>query len=82
MTHHYKNLLLNMPVRHLINKLAPDWSGLKEQIQRMQGLDIRHFFILASAEKIQQTLNAANSLMMYGEQFAWFAGTKVGRGFS
>ena len=78
MTHHYKNLLLNLPVRHLINKLVTgDMKMIKEQIQRIQGLDIRHFFILASQENIQNTLNAANQLRMYGEQFAWFAGTKV-----
>jgi len=77
MTHHYKNLLLNLPVRHLINKLVTgDMKMIKEQIQRIQGLDIRHFFILASQENIQNTLNAANQLRMYGEQFAWFAGTK------
>ena len=77
MTPHYKNLLRNMPVRHMIKKLAPEWQELLEQLQMMQYLDIKHFFILAKAERIQQTLNAANSLMLYGEQYAWFAGTKV-----
>ena len=33
MTHHYKNLLLNLPVRHLINKLVTgDMKMVKEQI--------------------------------------------------
>ena len=77
MTHHFKNLLRNMPVRHLIKRLADGWRDLQEQLQMMQDLDIKHFFILARAERIQQTLNAANSLLMYGEQYAWFAGTKV-----
>jgi len=77
MNHHYKNLLLNMPVRHIINRLETmNKEALKEQIKRLHMLEIRNFFILGTSENIQMALSAANDLMYYGEQFAWFAGTK------
>ena len=45
--HHYKNLLLNMPVRHIINKMETDMDKLKMQIARIEKLEINNFFILA-----------------------------------
>ena len=78
MNHHYKNLLLNMPVRHIVNRLeTSSKENLKEQIQRLHMLEIRNFFLLGSSESIHMALKAANNLKYYGEQFAWFAGTKV-----
>ena len=78
MNHHYKNLLLNMPVRHIVNRLeTSSMENLKEQIQRLHMLEIRNFFLLGSSENIHMALQAANELMYYGEQFAWFVGTKV-----
>ena len=78
MNHHYKNLLLNMPVRHIINRMETmNREALKEQFKRMHMQEIRNFFILGTTENIQMALSAANELMYYGNQFAWFAGTKV-----
>ena len=50
MNHHFKNLLLNMPVRHIFNKLMPDNGSLAEQIKRMTSMEIKNFFILARQE--------------------------------
>ena len=47
MTHHYKNLLVNLPVRHILTKIEPDDNMLKMQIERMLSMDISNFFILA-----------------------------------
>ena len=47
MNHHFKNLLLNMPVRHMFNKLMPSNGSLAEQIKRMTSMEIKNFFILA-----------------------------------
>ena len=78
LNHHYKNLLYNMPVRHTINRLETmNKEALKEQFKRMHMQEIRNFFILGTTENIQMALSAANDLMYYGEQYAWFAGTKV-----
>ena len=78
MNHHYSNLFINMPVRHLINKLETSNKGsLTAQIKRMGDLEISNFFILGSNNNIKMVLEVANELKMYGEQYAWFAGTKV-----
>ena len=78
MNHHYKNLLLNLPVRHIINKIETiNREALKEQLRRMYLQEIRNFFFLGTSENIHMALSAANELMYYGNQFAWFAGTKV-----
>jgi len=77
MNHHYSNLFINMPVRHLINKLeTSDKGSLTAQIKRMGDLEISNFFILGSNNNIKMVLEVANELKMYGEQYAWFAGTK------
>ena len=46
MDHHYKSLLLNMPVRHIINKLKTSSSELKQQLIRLDTMKIKNFFIL------------------------------------
>ena len=40
------SLLLNMPIRHIITKLATSSSGIKEQLVRMEQMNIKNFFIL------------------------------------
>ena len=101
--HHYKNLLLNLPVRHLISRLSLDSDQqLAAQLTRLNKMDLNNFFILGSPSTIHTVLQvivvlflsishhaptnhftalwlrqvATRDLMMYGEKFAWFAGTK------
>jgi len=76
MDHQYKSLLLNMPVRHIINKVKTSDSDLKMQLSRLEQMDIKNYFILGSSETIKSVYMVANELKMYGEKYAWFAGTK------
>ena len=47
-THHYNTLLLNMPVRHMINRLQlGDRAQLAAQLRRIVSLEVRNFFVLA-----------------------------------
>ena len=46
MTHHYKNLLMNMPVRHVIDKMETEREKLEEQITKYVKMDILNFFLL------------------------------------
>ena len=47
-THHYNTLLLNMPVRHMINRLQlGDRDQLAAQLRRIVSLEVRNFFVLA-----------------------------------
>ena len=47
MTHHYKNLLMNMPVRHAFEKIEPEDQKLKEQITKFVEMDIMNFVLLS-----------------------------------
>ena len=47
MGHHYKNLLVNMPVRHTISTMDTNNERLTHQFQRYMNMDIMNFFILA-----------------------------------
>ena len=47
MTHHYKNLLMNMPVRHILDKMETEDEKLEEQITKFVKMDIMNFFILS-----------------------------------
>jgi len=76
MDHQYKSLLLNMPVRHIINKVKTSSTDLKKQLTRLDDMDINNYFILGNADTLKQVYDAANELKMYGEKYAWFAGTK------
>ena len=76
MTHHNFNLLIN--IRKSFEKLdTTDKASLTAQIKRMEDFKISNFFILGSNENIKMVLELANELKMYGEKYAWFAGTKV-----
>ena len=48
MDHQYKSLLLNMPVRHIINKVKTTESELKAQLKRLDEMDINNYFILGT----------------------------------
>jgi len=76
MNHQYKSLLLNMPVRHLINKLKTSASEIKKQLMRIDEMDINNFFILGSPETLEKVFEIVNELKFYGEKYSWFAGTK------
>ena len=47
MSHHYNNLLINMPVRHTVSMMETSSAKLRRQLQRFVSMDILNFFILA-----------------------------------
>ena len=47
MSHHYKNLLLNMPVRHTLTMMEANSDRLGKQLQKFVSMDIMNFYILA-----------------------------------
>ena len=47
MTHHYKNLLMNMPVRHTFEKMETEHETLTEQITKFVKKDITNFVLLS-----------------------------------
>ena len=47
MSHHYENLLINMPVRHMMTMMETNSAKLSQQLQRFVSMNILNFFILA-----------------------------------
>ena len=47
MSHHYENLLINMPVRHMMTMMETNSAKLSQQLQRFVSMEILNFFILA-----------------------------------
>ena len=47
MTHHYKNLLMNLPVRHTLDKIEIEDEKLMEQIINYKNKTITTFVILS-----------------------------------
>jgi len=76
LNHKYRSLLLNLPVRHIIKPIETSMAGLKKQLMRLETVDIHNYFILGSISSIKSVYEAATALKMYGEKYAWFAGTK------
>ena len=47
MTHHNKNLLMNLPVRHSVEKIETEDEELEQQITKFVDMKIVNFFILS-----------------------------------
>ena len=47
MTHHYTNLMINMPVRHTMVKIEDEEEKLEQQIKRFADMDLTNFVILS-----------------------------------
>ena len=46
MDHQYYSLLLNIPVRQVINKTMESDLDIEAQLTRLEGMDINNYFIL------------------------------------
>ncbi|XP_023346465.1 ionotropic receptor 25a [Eurytemora carolleeae] len=76
MDHKYRSLLLNLPTRHIIKPLETTDAGIKDQLTRLESVDINNFFVLASLANLKMVYGVASRKGMTGEKYAWFAGTK------
>lgn len=71
MDHKYKNLLQNVPVRHVIVRAKEPGKEIISQLIRLRNLDIVNFFVLGGQETIKATLDAAQALNFTGRKYAW-----------
>ena len=77
MNYKYRSLLMNIPVRHLINKMKMDSMEQEKQLKMMTDIDLNNIFLLGKKSMIEQYLKAANKLKMHGIKYSWFAMSKV-----
>nr|ALG36131.1 ionotropic receptor 1 [Sclerodermus sp. MQW-2015] len=73
MDHKYKSLLLNVPTRHVINRISHSVEDVKLQLSRLRDLDIVNFFVLGDGVTVNRALEAAQSLNFTGRKYGWFA---------
>merc|ERR1719422_603704 len=76
MNYKYRSLLMNIPVRHLINKMKKDDMEKEKQLKMMTDIDLNNIFLLGRKSMIEQYLAVANKLKMYGMKYSWFAMSK------
>ena len=77
MNYKYRSLLMNIPVRHLINKMKMDSMEQEKQLKMMTDIDLNNIFLLGKKSMIEQYLRVANKLKMHGIKYSWFAMSKV-----
>ena len=77
MNYKYRSLLMNIPVRHLINKMKKDDMEKEKQLKMMTDIDLNNIFLLGRKSMIEDYLAVANKLRMYGIKYSWFAMSKV-----
>jgi len=76
MEYKYRSLLLNVPCRHLINKMRMGEQNVMEHLKLMNKIDLNNIFLLGKPENIARYLTVASSLGMVGKKYSWSALSK------
>lgn len=76
MDYKYKNLLLNIPTRHIIHMVKDQPAELRQQLRDLAKVDLNNFFVLGSTETISKVFSSGNNLKLIGAKYAWFGLTK------
>ena len=77
-----KNLLLNIPTRHVIDMIKENDAELRQQLKMLNEIALNNFFVLGSTEVISKVFRVGNSLKFIGSKYAWYGLTKVSKPFS
>lgn len=76
MDYKYKNLLLNIPTRHIIHKVKETDADIRVQLKKIADVDLNNFFVLGSMESISRVMSAGHALGLESNKYAWFGLTK------
>ena len=76
MDYKYRDLLLNVPTRHVIHSLEENDAGLRSQLRRIADIDINNFFILGSVQSVSKVLSIGQSIQLSGAKYAWYGLTQ------
>ena len=74
-----KNLLLNIPTRHVIDKIKDNEAELRQHLKMLAEIDLNNFFVLGSSDVISKVFSAGNSLKLIGPKYAWYGLTIVSK---
>ena len=77
-----KNLLLNIPTRHVIDMIKENDAELRQQLKMLNEIDLNNFFVLGSTEVISKVFSVGNNLKFIGSKYAWYGLTKVSKPFA
>ena len=77
MEYKYRSLLINVPVRHLINKMRKTEEDIMKHLTTMSEVDLNNIFLFMSKPNAEMYLKVANMMKMYGKKYSWFLLTKV-----
>ncbi len=71
MDYKYRSLLLNVPTRHLLNRMKEGDDNIKEHLKLMDRIDLNNIYLLGKPEKAAQYLSTASSLGFTGKKWSW-----------
>ena len=76
MEYKYRDLLLNVPARHVIHPIKATDAEIRTQLRGIANVDINNFFVLASMQTVSKLLSIGQSMQLSGAKYAWYGLTK------
>ena len=77
MDYQYKHLLINVPTRHIIQKMKKSETELKDQLNKFAMRELNNFFIIGTTNQISQIMSFGKSMNLVGTKYAWYGLTLV-----
>ena len=77
MDYQYKHLLINVPTRHIIQKMKKSETELKDQLNKFAMRELNNFFIIGTTNQISQIMSFGKSMNLIGTKYAWYGLTLV-----
>ncbi len=77
MEYKYRSLLMNVPCRHLINRMRDSPDAISEHLKTMSKIDLNNIFLVGKLQNVQKYLTVGSSLGFVGKKYSWFVLTKV-----
>ena len=72
MDYHYKHLLINVPTRHIIQKMKKSEKDLKGQLNKFAKKELNNFFIIGTTNQISKIMSFGKSMNLVGTKYAWY----------
>ena len=77
MDYQYKHLLINVPTRHIIQKMKKSENELRDQLNKFAMKELNNFFIIGTTNQISQIMSFGKSMNLVGTIYAWYGLTLV-----
>ena len=77
MDYQYKHLLINVPTRHIIQKMKKSENDLKDQLNKFAMRNLNNFFIIGTTNQISKIMSFGKSMNLVGTKYAWYGLTLV-----